>query len=715
MLQFIDWLVIIGFLLLIIGLGVSYAKSSGKNLESFFLGGRNLPWWLAGLSMVATTFAADTPLAVTEIVGNNGIAGNWLWWNFLAGGMLTTFFFAKLWQRSGVLTEAEFIELRYSGSAARFLRGFKAVYLGLFMNVMIIGWVNVAMTTLLQVFFNIPAIEAFWWTAAVMLVVAIYSSLAGLMGVAVTDAVQFVVAMVGCIILAIFVINSSDIGGISGLKSQVQDIEPAALNLLPQISSGGDLGRTLGLSLSAFICYIGILWWASWYPGAEPGGGGYIAQRMMSTRSEKDAFWATLFFQVAHYCIRPWPWVMVGLAAIVLYAVPRHIGDAALKSQVMEIKSEGGWKDEIFTKTSAELKILAAKDKNLERILPRLEIVNQQLQEKAKDDKYLHTAMEYAKAPRQGFVFAMRDYLPAGLLGLLLVAFFAAYMSTISTQLNWGAGYLVNDLYKRFIKPSETAVHYVMVSRLATLLLAIIGTAVSAYITRISGAWEFIMQCGAGLGLVLILRWYWWRINAWSELAAMIAPALISIPIYMYGIPFETALPLTVLLTSIAWLVVTFATKSTNMDVLQRFYARVKPLGDWSGLANEDAAQRVNRTALVIAGLVALCIGVPLFLYKMPLAEALPIVLLGALLTWVLILIFTKKMLPEPTPEGGLPNTKNNSILPLLMQWLTAILFTYSVLFLIGNMVLLQWGNAGILAVLVVASGWLLKRGMDRE
>ena len=644
MLQFIDWLVIIGFLILIIGLGISYTRSSGKNLESFFLGGRNLPWWLAGLSMVATTFAADTPLAVTEIVGNNGIAGNWLWWNFLAGGMLTTFFFAKLWQRSGVLTEAEFIELRYSGPAARFLRGFKAVYLGLFMNVMIIGWVNVAMATLLQVFFDIAPMTAFWWTAAVMFAVAAYSSFAGLMGIAVTDAVQFVVAMVGCILLAVFVVNSSDIGGISGLKTQVQDIEPAALNLLPQITSGGDLGRTLGLSVSSFICYIGILWWASWYPGAEPGGGGYIAQRMMSTRSEKDAFWATLFFQVTHYCIRPWPWVMVGLAAIVLYSVPSHIGDVELKSQVLEIKSEG-MKDIIFTKDVAALTKLAETDEKVAKALPRLKRINAELKEKSAEDKDLFTAMEYAREPRYGFVFAMRDYLPAGLLGLLLVAFFAAYMSTISTQLNWGAGYLVNDLYKRFMKPDETDAHYVMISRLTTILLGVVGMIVSAFISSISGAWGFIMQCGGGLGWVLILRWYWWRINAWSELAAMVAPVLISIPFFIMETPFEEALPITVLFTTVVWLLVTIFSAPTERATLERFYKQVRPMGDW--------------------------------------------------------------------PESmGLPN--NKALRHIAFQWLTAIIFTYSVLFMIGNMVLLQWGNAGILVAVVLLSGWLLKRGIDK-
>lgn len=644
MLTNLDWIVIIGFLLLILIVGISYTRSSGKNMESFFLGGRNLPWWLAGLSMVATTFAADTPLAVTELVGQNGIAGNWLWWNLLAGGMLTTFFFAKLWQRSGVLTEVEFIELRYSGRPARFLRGFKSIYLGLFMNVMVIGWVNVAMTTLLQVFFDLEPTTALLWTGGLMLLVAIYSSLAGLMGVAVTDAIQFVIAMVSCILLAYFVIASPEIGGISGLKKQVTDLDPAALNFLPSISGdGASIGKSLSLSLSAFIGYIGILWWASWYPGAEPGGGGYIAQRMMSTRSEKDAFGATLFFQIAHYCVRPWPWILVGLAAITLYSVPRNISDANLKSQVMEIKAEGQG-DKVFTLSTEELNKLAAKDPAVAKLQPQIQEVNQALAAKAANDPRLETAMEYAASPKNGFVFAMRDYLPAGLLGLLLVAFFAAYMSTISTQLNWGAGYLVNDLYKRFLKRDESDGHYVWVSRLTTILLAIIGIGVSAFINHISGAWQFIMQCGAGLGLVLILRWYWWRVNAWSEIAAMVAPIIVSIPFFIFETPFEEALPITVLFTTIVWLLVTIFSKPTDMETLKRFYERVQPGGDWSVISQEHNNKVVGKLGL---------------------------------------------------------------------QWLLAIVFTYSVLFLIGNLVLLNLTYAGILFVLSLGSGLLLRKLMD--
>lgn len=645
MLTTLDWIVIISFLVLILIVGISYTKSSGKNIESFFLGGRNLPWWLAGLSMVATTFAADTPLAVTEIVGRNGIAGNWIWWNFLAGGMLTTFFFARLWQRSGVLTEVEFIELRYSGKPARFLRGFKAVYLGLFMNILVIGWVNVAMTTLLQVFFDITPLDAFLWTGGIMLAVAFYSSLAGLMGVAVTDAIQFVIAIIGCVLLAVFVINSPDIGGIEGLKTQLNAMDTSTLNFFPSLQEGDSVGSTLGLNIAQFISYIGIIWWASWYPGAEPGGGGYIAQRMMSTRSEKDSFWATLFFQIAHYCIRPWPWILVGLAAITLYAIPHNLNDAQLKAEVYELKLETGLGDELFTKNITELQYLAKDNEKVAQALPTILALNEKLAQKAQKDPKLQNALQYAAQPRRGFVLAMRDYLPAGLLGLLLVAFFAAYMSTISTQLNWGAGYLVNDLYKRFIKQDEQPKHYVFVSRITTILLAIIGLCVSYFIESISGAWEFLMQAGAGLGLVLILRWYWWRVNAWAEIVAMVVPILVSIPMFIKGLAFEHALPVTVGVTTLAWVLTAYLAPGTSIAQLQLFYEKVKPLGNWRGL--------------------------------------------------------------EVQP-------KNGQLASLVAQWLIAILFTYSILFCIGNAVLFEWTNAGILLILVLVSGFLLKRLMDK-
>lgn len=576
----LDWGIIIGFLVIILGVGISYTRQASKDIESFFLGGRNMHWLLAGVSMVATTFAADTPLAVVEIVSKDGIAGNWLWWNFLAGGMLTTFFFARLWQRSGVLTEVELIELRYAGKPAQFLRGFKAIYLGVFMNVIIIAWVNVALQSLLVVFLGLTDEMALVYTAGAMVLAATYASFSGLIGVAVTDAIQFVVAMVGCVALAYFVLNAPSIHGIEGLKEQLINKNPNILNFLPTVGDSQSMGTTLGLTITGFLAYAGFQWWACWYPGAEPGGGGYVAQRMMSTRSDKDAVYATLFFQIAHYCIRPWAWIIVGLATVVLYPD------------------------------------IAAGDEKL------------------------------------GYVYAMRDYLPEGWRGLLLVAFLAAYMSTISTQLNWGAGYLVNDVYKRFIRTDREAKHYVVASRISTVFLMIIGLIISNFIDSISGAWEIIIQAGAGLGLVLILRWYWWRINAWSELSATVAPFVFTGVLKIYEantgnvVDLPIALILTATFTTCVWLLVTFMTKPEPENTLRSFWRKVHGV--------TEGNYKVNS---------------PVF---------------------------------------------SSNLKYLLACWFSAIVMTYSILFLVGKFILQEYGTGAALTGLACASFYFLNYFMGK-
>ena len=501
----IDYSIILLYFIFSFGIAIYYSKRAGKSTQEFFLSGRNLPWYLVGLSMVATTFAADTPLAVTELVVKNGIAGNWIWWNFVFGGLLTVFFFAKLWRRAGIMTEVEFAEIRYGGKPAKFLRGFRAVYLGLLMDVIIIGWVNRAMISILVGLFGIQEDVALFYVFGIMLIVAVYSAMSGLWGVVVTDAFQFVFAMVGCIILAILVVNSPQVGGMAGLHSK---LPPFVFDFFPKITSDvSTIGSTFALTTLAFLAYVGIQWWASWYPGAEPGGGGYVAQRMMSAKNEKHALLGTFFFQVAHYALRPWPWIIVALSAMVLY--PTLPPDQA----------------------------------------------------------------------RMGYIYAMRDFLPVGLKGLLVAAFFAAYMSTIATQLNWGSSYLLNDLYRRFIKKNEDEKHYVAASRLITIALMIVSVFVTLYINRISGAWEFILECGAGLGLVLILRWYWWRINAWSEISAMMTPFL-TLPVVKYfGIAFPFSLYYLVGTTTVVWLIVTFLTKPTDEEKLKEFYRTVYPGG----------------------------------------------------------------------------------------------------------------------------------------
>lgn len=507
----IDWVIILLYFAISLLIGIYYSKRAGGSTENFFLSGRKLTWWLAGLSMVATTFAADTPLAVTELVGQNGIAGNWLWWNMLIGGMLTVFFFARLWRRAEILTDVEFIEFRYSGKPAAVLRGFKAIYMGIFMNTIIMGWVNLAMIKILTGMFPeyVNSSNAVLFVGGCMLLTAVYSAISGLWGVAVTDAFQFTLAMIGCIILAIIVVNQPQIGGISGLQEKLPGW---AMRFTPEISADttpATAGGILAMTVSSFLAFIAIQWWASWYPGAEPGGGGYVAQRMMSAKDEKNSLFATLFFQIAHYCIRPWPWIIVGLCALVLYPDLSHA------------------------------------DKGL------------------------------------GFVKAMNDFLPAGLKGLLLAAFLAAYMSTISTHLNWGTSYFINDFYQRFLVKDKPADYYVKVSRLMTIVFMFLSIIVTTQMTTISGVWSFVIECGAGLGLVLILRWYWWRVNAISEIVATLTPFIVYGILYFgnFDVKFPNTLYIIVPVTTLAWLITAFVTKPTEDEKLISFYKRVHPGG----------------------------------------------------------------------------------------------------------------------------------------
>ena len=532
----LDWAIVAAVLLVTFGLVAVYARRASRSTGEFFAGGRSMPWWLAGTSMVATTFAADTPLAVAELVAQSGVAGNWLWWYAALGGMLTVFFFARLWQRSGVLTDVEFVELRYDGAPAAALRGVKAVYFGLFANAVVIGWVVLAMSTVFRVLFpDLQVLGRTEWTVlglemdaatvsvgGLMLLVGAYSLVSGLWGIAVTDAFQFTLAMTGSVALAWFALDLPAVGGIAGLKAQL----PAeAFRFTPTLGNPIEGAATLALSGAAFAAYMGVQWWASWYPGAEPGGGGYVAQRMLATRSETDSVLAVLWFTLAHYCLRPWPWIVVGLAALVLY--------------------------------------------------PGLE------------------------NPGEGYVMVMRDALPAGLLGLLFAAFLAAFMSTISTQLNWGTSYLVNDLYRRFLATDRSERHYVLVSRVLTFALAIGGFVVATQLTSVSDAWGLLLSASAGMGLVLILRWYWWRINAWSELTATVVPLLlVALQLLGVDVPFlDATFPTNLFgiaaITTACWLLATLVTAPTASGTLDAFYQRIRPGGPgWRPVAarNPDVA-----------------------------------------------------------------------------------------------------------------------------
>lgn len=534
MLAGLDWSIIIIYFIVSISIGLYLRKKAGKDTGSFFLSGRKLPWYIAGTSMVATTFAADTPLAVTELVAEHGIAGNWVWWNMMIGGMFTVFFFAKLWRRANIMTDCEFVEIRYAGAPAKFLRGFRAFYIGIFMNVIVIAWVNQAMETILSVLFpdftifgfSSFSVFGFEFTshlvlvAGLMLLTAVYSSMSGLMGVSLIDSFQFFMAMAGCIVLAYFAVGSPQVGGLDGLKEKLPEW---MLQFTPEVSSDeGSATGVMKMSLLAFITYLGVQWWASWYPGAEPGGGGYIAQRMMSAKDEKNSLFATLWFTVAHFAVRPWPWIIVALCALIIYPDP---------------------------------------------------------------------AMH---ASGKSFVFVIRDFLPNGLLGLLIAAFLAAYMSTLASQTIWGTSYIINDFYLPFINKKAKPKKQILTSRITAILLMIFSLFITAKLDTISGAWKFILACTAGMGLVLILRWFWWRINAWSEIVAIIAPFLI-FPLIYDKIAFPDSLLIIVGWSVFCWLIATIYTDPEPMSKLKSFYQRVEPGGiGWRKVQKELKLEKTH-------------------------------------------------------------------------------------------------------------------------
>jgi Na+/proline symporter len=526
-LTWIDWLVIGAYFALNLAIGLCYARRASGSTTEFFLSGRDVPWWLAGTSMVATTFAADTPLVVTGMVARYGIAGNWLWWNMAASGMLTVFVYARLWRRAGVMTDVEFAELRYTGKPAAFLRGFRALYLGIPINCIIIGWVNLAMLKILQVTLGLDATRALWALLAMLLFTAFYTTLAGLWGVLVTDLVQFVLKMGMVIALAFFAVRA--VGGLSALKQQIAVLD-AASGAFRQGS--GQAGSRLAFfpstdsawmpAITLFV-YLGVNWWASWYPGAEPGGGGYVAQRIFSARTERDGLFATLWFNIAHYAVRPWPWILTALASLVLYPT----------------------------------------------------LVD-------KESGYVRTLMD-------------PNVFPPSLRGVMLAAFAAAYMSTIGTQLNWGASYVVNDFYRRFVRRHGAEREYVAASQVVTVGLMLISIYVTLHLASIEQAWKLLIVTGAGTGTVLLLRWFWSRINAWSEVSAMAVAAAVSLYLQIAlkwdgdrPRDFAYLMIVTVGVTTVAWIAVTLLTRPEPRATLDEFYRRVDPMrGGWPAIRRQ--------------------------------------------------------------------------------------------------------------------------------
>ncbi len=516
----LDWTVVAISLLVSFLPAVLLARRAGQNSTEFFSSGRSAPWWLIGVSMVATTFSTDTPNLVTDLVRGGGIAANWAWWSFLLTGMATVFFYARLWRRSGVLTDLEFYEVRYSGKPARAVRAFRAVYLGLFFNCVIMATVNLAAVKIANVLLGWPMTQTLLVCAVINIA---FAATSGLWGVMVTDFLQFGIAMTGSVAAAVYALRRPEVGGLSGL---VEKLDPSVLSFIPDFNDWN-------LALTVMIIPLTVQWWSVWYPGAEPGGGSYIAQRMLAARSERDALGGTLLFNVAHYGLRTWPWIIVALASILVYPTVGDIGTA----------------------------------------LPHV------------DPKLIGNDMAYP---------AMLRFLPAGLLGLMVAGLLSAYISTISTHLNWGTSYLVHDVYRRFFRADADERHYVLMARLCTAVLMIVAALLTYVLETARQSFELLLAIGAGTGLLYLLRWFWWRITAWSEIAAMASSFAIAVTIAIAqkngaGIPSSVALIVSVAVTSVVWLSVAYFGPRTDHATLLSFYRLVRPSGPgWKDIRAES-------------------------------------------------------------------------------------------------------------------------------
>ena len=561
-LHWIDWSIIVAYIGFSLSVGIYFSKRAASNTEEYFLSGRSLPWWVVGTSMVATTFAADTPLAITEFVRGPGIWQNWFWWNLLMGSLLGVFLFSRLWRRAEVLTDNELLEIRYSGKPAAFLRAFKAGYFSILYNFIVMGWVINAMASVVSVMLNMDKWTAVWLCVFIALV---YAILSGFWGVVVTDLVQFCIAMFGSIALAIIALDH--VGGMNNLLLKLSHlmgsdaVNENTLKFIPPVPDAAYNTSTFWESpFSKFLIFITVMWWS--HHGTD--GGGYIIQRMSSAKNERHALLATLWFNLAHYAFRVWPWIIVAVVSIVMFPmIPASYSELGVKA---------------------------------------------------------------------GYPLVMNSLLGPGLKGILIVSFLAAFMSTIDTHLNWGASYLINDVYKRFFKPNESEKHYVFIGKIITVVLMILAAFTALKMQSISKAWEFIFSMGAGIGLVLILRWFWWRINAWSEITALATSIIITITLeliawsqtisagetyslfgaapVLFGITLQVHHKLMIIVPCaiIAWVSVTFMTRPEPSDQLKIFYERVQPGGWWAPITKdfEHTVQPVSKGIIVqwIAGIM---------------------------------------------------------------------------------------------------------------
>lgn len=532
----LDWSIIAAFFIASLIIGIVVSRKAGSSSAEFFLSGRNMPWWLLGISMVATTFSADTPNLVTDIVRKNGVSGNWVWWAFLLTGMLTVFVYSKLWRRSGVLTDLEFYEIRYGGNSAAFLRGFRALYLGVFFNVMIMATVCLAAIKIGGIMLGLTPVQTL---AIAGVVTVLYSSLGGLRGVLITDFFQFILAMVGTVWAANVLLDLPQVGGLDALLANK---EVASLTgFLPDFSDTESL-------IPLLIIPLAVQWWSVWYPGAEPGGGGYIAQRMLAAKDEQNAMGATLLFNISHYALRPWPWIIIALCSVVVFPNLESIGAA----------------------------------------FPNI------------DPSIINDDLAYP---------AMLTFLPAGLLGLVIASLVAAFMSTISTHLNWGSSYVVNDFYQRFVKPDATEKELVMVGRISTVLLMVFAALFALALSNALQAFNILMQIGAGTGAIFILRWFWWRINAWTEISGMVISFVVAIVLEVLApnlVPANYKLVVGVGITTIGWLLVTLLTQPETEETLNGFAKHVNPTVGWKNYRSSEMAT-VSNLPLQILGMFLGC------------------------------------------------------------------------------------------------------------
>jgi SSS family solute:Na+ symporter len=551
----LDWAIVVASVVIAFIPAVILARRAGSSTAEFFTSGRAAPWWLIGVSMVATTFSTDTPNLVTNLIREKGVANNWVWWSFLLTGMATVFFYARLWRRSGVLTDLEFYEQRYSGRPATLVRGFRAVYLGLFFNCVIMATVNLAAAKIANVVLG-------WPIGKTLLICALlnvgFAATSGLWGVLVTDFIQFGIAMAGAISLAVFALRQPEIGGLSGLLAKT---DPRVLSLVPDFSDWS-------LTLSVLVIPLTVQWWSVWYPGAEPGGGSYIAQRMLASKSERDALAGTLLFNVAHYALRSWPWILVALCSLIIYP---SLAD-------------------------------------IQRTFPYV------------DPALLGHDMAYP---------AMLRFLPTGFLGVMIAGMLAAYVSTMSTHLNWGTSYLVHDFYRRFLRPGATERHYVLVGRLTTAALMVVAALFTLVLDSARQAFELLLSVGAGTGLLYLLRWFWWRVNAWSEIAAMVSSFLVALGFTLaarqgHPVPSHLALIASVAITTLVWVLTTLLTAPTEQARLVAFYRLVRPAGPgWRqiraatglGPAPDSLPEAFLCWVLGVAFVYAALFGVGTFLY----------------------------------------------------------------------------------------------------